>query len=499
MPASLAAGGVPRGGLVALFGPRLELDRVTVKAGGREYVLEPQFKSETHVTAFVPEDVPAGDATLAVTYRGQRSVDYPIVVARYSPGLFAVRAEGFSCNEARAFLDRRNAIQRPAALAPGASAVLFATGVSSSSELLVAGERVAIQSLPGCVPGLQQFAFKVPARPPRGCSLPVVVTAPDSPASNFLSLPVAPCTPPDSWFVKAATNPDPLGFVVMLRSALRLEGKGKSAKDTFYDSILATFGVRLGPPDHPDFIWPPAGQCVSFSANTLLGALVNDESLENASRLEVDDFLFTVPRGPKLNLEYPQVALRDAGVAIRLNGREIPKNAKHQRYYFASLGGNPPVKTIKPSPRFWKPGPYRIEGPGGGDVGPFSLDVKFPEELVWTNRDRIDTVDRRKGVTVEWKPARGYSSVFVLAVGIDTSDGASTLCLCIPRAGATSFMVPPVALSNVPGTLIPGSYYYQLALVAVPDAMPTSAAAKGVGAVYAVPMSVISKSVAFVP
>ncbi|MCC6590585.1 MAG: hypothetical protein IT168_28090 [Bryobacterales bacterium] len=499
MPASLAAGGVPRGGLVALFGPRLELDRVSIKAQGHEYALQPQFRSETNVTAYVPVDVSAGDATLAVTYRGQRSVDHPVQVVDYSPGLFAVRAESFSCEQARAFLDRRNAIPRPAPLAPGASAVLWATGVSVAAELTVAGERVAMQPLPPCLPGLQRFAFKVPTKPPRACSLPVVVTAPNSPTSNFLPLPVSPCVPPDSWFVKAAANPEPLGFVLLLRSALRLEGKGKTARDTFYDSILATFGVRLGPPDHPDFIWPPAGQCVSFSANTLLGALVNDESLDNASRLEVDDFVFTVPRGPKLNLEYPQVAVRDAGPSIWLNGREIPKNAKHQRYYFATLGGNPPVKTIKPSPRFWKPGPYRIESRGGMDIGSFSINGRFPQEPVWTNRDRIDAVDRRKGVTLEWKAPRGYSSVFILALGIDTGDGASTLCLCVPFAGATSFTVPPAVLANVPATLIPGSYYYQLAIVSVPDAMPPSAAAKGVGEIYAVPLSVVSKSVAFLP
>ena len=111
----------------------------------------------------------------------------------------------------------------------------------------------------------------------------------------------------------------------------------------------------------------------------------------------------------------------------------------------------------------------------------------------------IVAIDRNKGVTLEWKPARGHSSAFIVAMGVDATDGASTLCLCLPPPHATSFAVPPAALANLPTTLIPGSYYYQLALVTVPSALPPSVSAAGVGAVFAVPISVVSKSVAFLP
>jgi len=493
MPASLPGGVLPRGGLVAVFGPRLRADTVTIRANGRTLEAPQVFQADEYLTVLLPADLPAGDAQLSLSYQGQRSVDHPVQVANYAPGLFTVRPTGFSCLEARQFLDRREAVSRPAAFAPGTEAVLFATGASPASQLLLAGQRVPVSAMADCQPGLQRFRFTIPDGLPPGCNLPLVVAAPDSTTSNYLTLPVKPCVPADTWLARAAASPDPLGFVLMLRSALRLEGKGKSAKDKFFDTLVATFGAHLGPPDHPDFIWPPAGQCVSFHGTAAVAALINEETVENATRLEVEDFLTTIPRGPKLALEYPMLDNRDAGRQLTVNGRTVLRHPKHQRFYYAGLGGNPPVRVIQPAPRFWTAGKYQISGEGGGDVGPFSLDVRFPREPVWTNRDQIDSIDRARGVTLKW---RGEGAAFVLVTGVDNLDGGSALCLCAAPPKAHSFTVPPAALANLPSTLIPGSFYFQLAIAFAPETEPASVKARGVGAIYAVPLSIVSKSVA---
>jgi uncharacterized protein (TIGR03437 family) len=493
MPGSLPGGVLPRGGLVAVYGPRLRADTVTIRANDRTFAAVQVFQSDEYLTALLPGDLPAGDALLSLTHQGQRSVDHPVQIANYAPGLFAVRSPAFSCAEAQPFLDRRETIPRPSAFAPGAEAVLIATGASPASQLLLAGQRVPLSTMADCQPGLQRFRFTIPAKLPPGCNLPLMVTAPDSTTSNYLTLPVKPCTPADTWLARAAASPDPLGFVLMVRSALRLEGKGKSAKDNFFDALLANFGARMGPPDHPDFIWPPAGQCVSFSGTSAVAALINEETVENAARLEVEDFLTTIPRGPKFSLEYPMLENRDAGKELKVNGRSIPRHPKHQRFYYAPLGGNPPVKIIKPSPRYWTAGKYQMTGEGGADIGPFSLDVPFPDEPVWTNRDRIDSIDRTRGVTLEW---RGAGAAFILATGIDNLDGGSTLCLCVAPPKARSFTIPPAALANLPSTLIPGSYYSLLGIAFAPETEPPHVKTKGVGAIYAVPLSIVSKSVA---
>lgn len=493
MPGSLPGGVLPRGGLVAIYGPRLRADTVSLRVDGRTFEAAQVFRSEEYLTVLLPADLPAGEAQLALTFQAQRSVEHEVQVADYAPGLFTVRPAGFSCADAQAFLDRRTAIARPQAFAPGSEAVLFATGASPASQLSLAGQRVPLSPMTDCQPGLQRLRFTIPARLPAGCNLPLVVTAPDSTTSNYLTLPVNPCTPQDTWLARAAASPDPLGFVLMVRSALRLEGKGRTAKDNFFDALVANFGTRLGPPDHPDFIWPPAGQCVSFSGTSAVAALVNEESVENAARLEVEDFLTTIPRGPGFALEYPLLENSDAGPAVKVNGRAVPRHPRHRRFYYAPLGGNPPVKTIKPSPRFWTTGKVTLTGEGGADVGPFTLDVLLPEEPVWTNRDRIDSIDRSRGVTLEW---RGAGAAFILATGIDNLDGGSTLCLCVAPPKARSFTIPPAALANLPSTLIPGSYYFQLAIALAPESEPARVKAEGVGAIYAVPLSIISKSVA---
>ncbi len=493
MPASLPGGVLPRGGLVALFGPRLRADTVTVRANGLTFEAVQVFQADEYLTVLLPADLPAGDAQLSLTYAGQRSVDHPVPIANYAPGLFTVRPSGFSCPEAQRFLDRREAVPRPAAFAPGSDAVLFATGASPASQLLLAGQRVPLSAMADCQPGLQRFRFTIPDGLPPGCNLPLVVAAPDSTTSNYLTLSVKPCAPEDTWLARAASSPDRLSFVLMIRSALRLEGKGKSAKDNFFDALLATFGARMGPPDHPDFIWPPAGQCVSFSGTLAGAALINEETVENAARLEVEDFLTTIPRGPKLTLEYPLLENRDAGKELKINGRPIPRHPRHQRFYYAPLGGNPPVRILKPSPRFWTAGKYQVTGEGGADIGPFSLDVQFAKDPVWTNRDRIDSIDRTRGVTLKW---RGAGAAFIVATGIDNLDGGSSLCLCVAPPRARSFTIPPAALANLPSTLFPGSPYFQLGIAITPETEPPHVKTKGAGAIYAVPLSFISKSVA---
>lgn len=497
LPPSLPGGALPRGGLVALYGPRLQLDKITIRSGANEFVAQPQFRSETHVTAYLPPEIPPGDATLTVTYQGQSSVAHPIHIAPYSAGIFAIRPASFSCADAQPFLDRREAIPPSPPLAPGTRANLFATGVSPQAKLLISGKPALLESAPPCVPGLQRFQFTVPSGLPQSCAHPVVLSTPDSTASNYLSLQTVGCVPESTWLTAAALDQKPLSFVLLLRSALRLEGKGKSAKDTFFDAALATFGVRFGPPNDPMNIWPPSGQCTVVSGITAAAAFLQGQPVDDQDRLDANDFLTIVPRGPRFKPEYPILANLDFGPALTINNRAVPRDPKHPQFYFAPLGGNPPIKTIKPSPRFWKSGPFHIAGPGGAAGGPFELDGRFPDELVWTNRDRIDSVDRAKGVTVEWKAPKDLQSVAIFAAAADSTDGASSLCMCSAPAAASSFTIPPEALSNLPTSLFGASYYNVLAIAAAPSAEPVHTTAKGAGTIYAVPLTLTAKSVAF--
>lgn len=85
MPASLPGGVLPRGGLVALFGPRLRAEKVTIRASGLAFEAAQVFQADEYLTVLLPADLPAGDAQLSLTYQGQRSVDHPVQLATYGP------------------------------------------------------------------------------------------------------------------------------------------------------------------------------------------------------------------------------------------------------------------------------------------------------------------------------------------------------------------------------------------------------------------------------
>ena len=80
--------------------------------------------------------------------------------------------------------------------------------------------------------------------------------------------------------------------------------------------------------------------------------------------------------------------------------------------YSASLSGSfPSFLTAGPKalaaasvnqslPGFLEPGTYTVSGPGGNDVGPFTVSMDIPEPLNWTNRDTITSVPRSSNLTI---------------------------------------------------------------------------------------------------
>jgi hypothetical protein len=97
-------------------------------------------------------------------------------------------------------------------------------------------------------------------------------------------------------------------------------------------------------------------------------------------------------------------------------------------------------------------GPYTVSAPGGGDIGAFSVKLDVPSALVWTNRGKIDRIDRNAGATVEWKAARNQDAMLIVAANADRYSGDSAVCLCLAPARDGHFRIPPLALGNLPPT-----------------------------------------------
>ncbi len=155
----------------------------------------------------------------------------------------------------------------------------------------------------------------------------------------------------------------------------------------------------------------------------------------------------------------------DAGPSIRVTGAatlEAPKNPLRVNVYIGSAVPGPT--------RVIGPGNYRLEAPGGAEIGPFSADLAMPS-FDWTNRAAITSINRNAGLTVNWTGGAA-GGVNITGFGARVVSGNlltdfenvlidAVLFSCIADASAGSFTVPVSILSQLPAVggndPIPGS------------------------------------------
>ena len=110
-------------------------------------------------------------------------------------------------------------------------------------------------------------------------------------------------------------------------------------------------------------------------------------------------------------------------------------------------------------------GHYTFSGPGGADVGALSGALDTVPDLVVTNPDELNVINRSSGVTVRW--TGGDSSTVVTISGgsfivspSGTSSGAAFVCMQNTSAG--SFTVPASILTQLPASAVVGAGGFNL-------------------------------------
>jgi hypothetical protein len=103
---------------------------------------------------------------------------------------------------------------------------------------------------------------------------------------------------------------------------------------------------------------------------------------------------------------------------------------------------------------FLDDGIYRLEGPGGADVGEFAGSFHIAPELVWTNREDLEVVDRSKPITVTWSGGDPTTVVSVSGVsGVVGPTGVTTVSfVCRVRNSAGEVTVPASILQKLPAS-----------------------------------------------
>ena len=443
IPPALPGGSLAPGSLVRIYGDRLgptqpveappdspvhELGGVGVifRAAGVSAQALLRYVSAARIDAILPGRISPGEAALEVTFNGQRSEPYPVRVVEAAFGIFSPAYSP----------------EHPAR--PGEVVTLTGTGLglSRNVEVFVGGQpaRRILRAAPiACCPGTDELRFAIPERAPAVCSVPVQVRVGGRSVSNSVFLPIAlreSLCEESGWALSEVLRQPRYGWALLWRLALHLDTPGHSMAGFEADVGAAAFRRHADEreSEQPLRSLPTPGTCVAYARTaswSSLLALLSPESRVSAGT--------GLDAGPRLRVTGPQ------------GSRELIPGRRDRFTFSGTLGGLLPGPGRHPMPMFFGSGTVTVQGAGGADVGPFTSRVQTDEAIVWTDRDRVVDVFRSRGLQVHWKAPKS-ARVIVGAINTDQTSGATGLCVCLAKPGATSFTIPALALANLPAS-----------------------------------------------
>jgi uncharacterized protein (TIGR03437 family) len=500
MPATLAGAAIAPGARYMIPGVRLgpevpvrgsesdppvQLAGVSVRVAQGDRAVDARLLSVSaaSIEAWMPDTAPLGSVQLTVTYQGRSSEPYKLTLAPASPGFYPASTAPASLPEA--------ARQPEGAL--GDLVTLWGTGFKPGTVYLAVGGKPAADARvepAQCCKGTEQIVFRIPAGAPQGCFVPVQARTADGRASNAVPIAVHPpgqgCHDELDWFREGVERSVRAGYLALVRVSFDLHLEPRDASQFQFDYGIASFGrEESGKRPFPPL--PPKGSCTLFTARLNVRRILGQA--RNAQYTSIPD---PTPGNRRL----------DVGQAITLTGPagalKLPQDPGRQEYYAATLGGLTPFAHGPAKPLYLNPGSFTASAPGGQDAGPFSVTLDVTAPVVWSNRDRINTVDRRAGVTLEWKAARGNDAILALAMNADRSTGDAGICVCLAAGADGHLHIPPLPLANFPVSPAGDELSPSLLLVAeMPVNPPARIEAPGLDSAFAAFISGSAKLVKY--
>ena len=417
---------------------------ITVTVNGTTLPAPIVYTIPGQVAAILPSATPVGTGSLTLTYNG-KSGSGPITVLasafgisiRRTPAGHEIPAVTFATNQTQL-------VSAAAAAAPGDALVLFGTGLGP-----VAGGNDTILPQPGNIgpaptvyvggvpstnvsyygrspgfPGLDQIVFTVPQNAPLGCQVSIVVQTSNggvpivsnAPATAIGAPDHVPCTDPVDAF-PAALLSFPANSTV-LGIALQQNTSFSSPTTSATSTVFQILFTQLTPP-----------QFLALSANMA-------ESSNNSC------FSGFVPAvAPPAGL--PPAVYLDAGTSVTLtppSGSPIAVPALAAGVY---LGQAP---AAIPS------GPWGFTTSGGANVGPLNFGFPIPTPVTWTNQASLlgSTIDRTKGLTINWTGGDPYGFVDIQGFAANTTGTFLVGYDCSAPLAAGTFTIPPSILLQMP-------------------------------------------------
>jgi len=440
---ALAGGALARGARIEIRGVRLVSSdgRVTATLSeGNSHIPVAIFSAGAKlIAARIPPDAPLGAATVTVMAAGGNSAPFPVEIAASNPGLYSRNAQGWGPG----WIDnldakgKRSENSHANAARPGQHVILAATGIGPVTAIRVfAGGRSSVATVRQTDrPGEEELQFAIPGNAPAGCNVPVYVLAAPKRASNVVTVAIDPKGACQDRFVSTSGSARLL-VAVFSRTVMRLD---QSTAESIYDEAVVSF-AKAGADAHPSplLLAPPPGTCISYSGSFQTSTMLPD----SPSAAVVSELGGTgLDAGPALNVTRQGAT------------RSIPGNPSATGFFRTRLGG----RNVSFGPRalapFLDPGEYRLNVPGGQDIKAFSAQFTGPSPLEWTNRDRIDAVDRTRELSVEWRGAAADRLVIVLAMNVDRVSTATGTVVCAALPAAGRLTIGPELLANLPSSM----------------------------------------------
>ena len=469
-------------------GPELEGVSLRVIRGSAEWRALPLRVSSNEIRAVMPAAVSPGAADIVVSYQGRESSPSPARVAALGFGIFTLSEDGLGP-------------VTDSAVHPGELVTISGTGLGARErpgdvapaevkgrakvEVLVGGKPArVIRAGPKPVRrGMDEIEFEIPRDAPRGCHVPLQVRVAGSIPSNVVTL---------------AIDPDPracmeiarlhrylrrggrAGFVIPFRLSMRYDLNPSGKADFTGDALVAGFREAAGSAALGRLLYPPPVGCCMVLAEP-----VTDKDLPS----EVHRAL--LPSADVLN-----AGVLRAGEPV--DERSVAPPRADQEVYYGVLGGNMPDYAGETLPLFLKPGEVVISGLGGPDVGPFTVDVRVPEPIAWTNRNRTKTVVRRRDLTVKWKLREPGQLVAVVGVSVDKEAHVTAGFFCLANGEDRRFRIPATVLQSLPPSRPqPGQSHGFLFLATFPSCDEYLFAAGGLQALFGLGASFDGRTVRF--
>ncbi|MFN7922096.1 MAG: hypothetical protein U0Q16_18485 [Bryobacteraceae bacterium] len=479
---------------------------ITVTVGGADVSAFLVSASATQLTAVLPSSAAAGDAKVKVTAGDQTSDAASVAVVDVGPGIFT--ANGFGIGPAVVKDADGNAISRTNATHEGDTVTLSLTGLgaidtpdnelppgadSSTAVELWVGLKSATVKTKGrstTAAGVDAISFEVPAGV-SGCAVSIAVRAGGN-VSNFATVAVTAagnkaCADANGYtdqdLAKVSDSGLRIGSITLSRTQVKASVPILGTVEVKSDSASAGF-QRYDPQaflQSTGSLQASYGSCVVIASNGT----------------DVSKFAGDPVAGTKLDAG-PSLTLTGPGGMKTLTGKDGS--------YFADLGTSTgssiplpiPIPGLGGGTAYLEPGSYTVTGPGGADVKSFTAQLTVPRPITWTNQDAITTVNRSRDLTLNW--TGGGSNDFAIIAGSSAKGKASAQFVCTAPAGASSFTVPAVVLSALPGSDTPASITSptgSLAIVQAPLGDATRFTADGIDIGVITYVTAIGKTVTY--